>query len=88
MFDDTTWLHGTAELVFDENELQIMADELNAMLGGATCEQVLIDCDDGLMPPFKAYCSACGIKWGFTPKFCPECGAKVIGTRDERRAIR
>lgn len=37
MFDDATWSHGTAELVFDEDELQVMADELNAMLGGLTC---------------------------------------------------
>lgn len=45
------------------------------------CEQVLTDCDDGLMPPFTAHCSKCGTEWGFTPKFCPECGAKVAGTR-------
>lgn len=51
------------------------------------CEQVLTDCDDGLMPPFTAHCSKCGTEWGFTPKFCPECGAKVIGTRDERKAV-
>lgn len=52
---------------------------------GGECEQVLVDCDDGLMPPFTAYCSKCGKQWGFTPKFCPECGARVVRTRDERR---
>ena len=43
-----------------------------------TCKQVLIDCDDGLIPPFTAHCSACGDEWGFTPNYCPNCGAKVI----------
>lgn len=57
---------------------QAIADELNATLGGGECEQVLTDCDDGLMPPFTAHCSKCGTEWGFTPKFCPECGAKVV----------
>lgn len=52
------------------------------------CEQVLTDCDDGLMPPFTAHCSACGAEWGFTPKHCPECGALVTGTRDERKAVK
>lgn len=50
-----------------------------AELGNGTCEQVITDCDDGLMPPFTAHCSKCGAEWGFTPKFCPECGAKVVG---------
>lgn len=59
-----------------------------ATLGGGECEQVLTDCDDGLMPPFTAHCSKCGTEWGFTPKFCPECGAKVTGTRDERKAVK
>lgn len=67
--------------------LHSVTDELNAALGGGECEQVLIDCDDGLMPPFTAHCSKCGTEWGFTPKFCPECGAKVTGTRDERKAV-
>ena len=64
-----------------------IADELNAALGGGECEQVLTDCDDGLMPPFTAHCSKCGTEWGFTPKLCPECGAKVTETRDERKAV-
>ena len=51
------------------------------------CEQVLTDCDDGLMPPFTAHCSVCGTEWGFTPKYCHNCGAKVTGTRDERKAV-
>ena len=65
-----------------------IADELNAALGGGECEQVLVDCEDGLMPLFTAYCSACGAEWGFTPKFCHNCGAKVTGTRDERKAMK
>ena len=56
-------------------------------LGSGTCEQVLTDCDDGLIPPFTAHCSACEGEWGFTPKYCPECGAKVTGTRDERKTV-
>lgn len=79
VFDDTTWMHGRQELVFDEDDLQAMADELNATLGRGTCEQILTDCDDGLMPPFTAHCSACGAEWGFTPNYCPNCGAKVVG---------
>lgn len=51
---------------------------------GGTCEQVLTDCDDGLI---AAHCSACGAEWGFTPKYCHSCGAKVTGTRDERKAV-
>lgn len=170
MFDDATWTHGTQELVFVEDELQAMADELNAALGaqsklhsktgGASsdgggvftddalgagecersahpkackqwttvllpeiawpsdgswpdylsvahdvdgewrvyvpeaapgageCKQVLSDCDDGLMPPFTAHCSECGAEWGFTPKYCHNCGARVTGTRDERKAVK
>lgn len=67
---------------------QAIADELNATLGGGECEQILVDCEDGLLPPFTAYCSACGAEWGFTPKFCHNCGAKVTGTRDERKAVK
>jgi len=58
-----------------------------ATLGNGTCEQVLTDCDNGLIPPFTAHCSACGAEWGFTPKYCNNCGAKVTGTRDERKAV-
>lgn len=67
---------------------QAIADELNATMGGGECEQVLVDCDDGLMPPFTAHCSKCGKQWGSTPKFCPECGARVVRTRDERKAVK
>ena len=59
-----------------------------ATLGSGTCEQVLTDCDDGLIPPFTAHCSTCGAEWGFTPKYCHNCGAKVTGTRDERKAVK
>lgn len=27
-----------------------------------TCQQVLTECNDGLMPPFTAHCSKCGAK--------------------------
>jgi len=43
-----------------------------------TCKQILTDCNDGLMPPFVAHCSNCGDEWGYTPKYCPNCGAKVV----------
>ena len=66
---------------------QAIADELNAELGSGTCEQVLTDCDDGLMPPFTAHCGACGVEWGFTPKYCHNCGAKCTGTRGERKVV-
>lgn len=44
-----------------------------------TCRQVITECNDGLMPPFTANCSECGSAWGYTPSYCPECHAKVIG---------
>lgn len=56
-------------------------------LGNGTCEQVLSDCDDGLMPPFTVHCSACGAEWGFTPKYCHNCGAKVVRVCDERKTV-
>lgn len=43
-----------------------------------TCKQVLTECNDGLMPPFTAHCSECGAQWGYTPNYCPSCGAKVV----------
>lgn len=43
-----------------------------------TCKQVLTECNDGLMPPFTAHCSECGTQWGYTPNYCPNCGAKVV----------
>jgi hypothetical protein len=41
------------------------------------CKQVLTECNDGLIPPFTAHCSECGDKWGYTPNYCPNCGARV-----------
>lgn len=43
-----------------------------------TCKQVLTECNDGLMPPFTAHCSRCGAQWGYTPNYCPDCGARVV----------
>lgn len=48
-----------------------------ATLGRGECEQVLTDCNDGLLPPFRAFCSKCGAEWGFTPNYCPNCGRRV-----------
>lgn len=48
-----------------------------------TCKQVLTDCNDGLMPPFTAHCSACSAEWGFTPNYCPNCGARVTPKNSE-----
>ena len=42
------------------------------------CRQVLSDCNDGLLPPFVANCSKCGEERGYTPNYCPNCGAKVV----------
>lgn len=42
------------------------------------CYQIIKPCNDGLPPPFQVFCSECGEEWSFTPKYCPECGAKVI----------
>ncbi len=58
-------------------KLNAIESAIAVILSTDECEQVFVDCDDGLLPPFTAHCSKCGIKWGFTPKFCPECGAKV-----------
>lgn len=58
MFDDATWSHGTAELVFDEDELQVMADELNAMLGGLICEPKWMLQDETQTQEF--WCCECG----------------------------
>ena len=44
-----------------------------------TCKQVITEYNDGLMPPFTAHCSECGDAWGYTPNYCPDCGAKVLG---------
>ena len=53
-----------------------------ATLGRGECEQVITECDDGLMSPLTAYCSECGAEWGCTPNYCPNycpnCGAKVV----------
>lgn len=69
--------------------IESLRDRLQAAeLGNGTCEQVLSDCNDGLMPPFTAHCSACGAEWGFTPRYCHNCGARVVGTRDERKAVK
>lgn len=53
-------------------------ERIGTLAAERTCKQVLSDCDDGLMPPFTAHCSACGDEWGFTPKYCPNCGRKVV----------
>lgn len=77
----------TIEDLRDRLQNQAFALGMQEALGSGTCEQVLTDCDDGLMPPFTAHCSACGAEWGFTPKYCHNCGAKVVGVRDERKKV-
>lgn len=42
-----------------------------------TCHGIMVDCNDGLLPPFRVYCSECDDEWGFTPNYCPNCGARV-----------
>ena len=74
-------LEDEAKVDYDERAMSIRGGLVRRWNTRAerTCEQVLSDCDDGLMPPFTAHCSACGAEWGFTPKFCPNCGRKVVG---------
>ena len=43
-----------------------------------TGKQVITECNDGLMPPFTAHCGECGVQWGYTPNYCPNCGVKVV----------
>lgn len=42
------------------------------------CQQVLTECNDGLIPPITAHCSECGAQWGYTPNYCPNCGIEVM----------
>ena len=74
MFDDTAWLHGTQELVFSEDELQAMADELNAELGSGTCENTQDDTD--FMCSVCGKCVDNGRILGFN--YCPNCGRRVV----------
>ena len=53
------------------------AQTIEVTLGCEECEPVVVDCYDGLLPPFTVHCSACGEGWGFTPNYCPHCGRKV-----------
>lgn len=59
------------------NNCDFTPEQAIAATLGEECKQVLVDCNDGLLPPFKAYCSKCGAEWGYTPKYCPNCGRKV-----------
>ena len=77
----------TIESLRDRFQNQAFALGMQEALGSGTCEQVLTDYDDGLIPLPTAHCSACGAEWGFTPKYCHNCGAKVVGVRDERKAV-
>lgn len=62
----------------DWDKVERVEIEFDVYVKERTCKQVLTDCNDGLMPPFTAHCSACGDEWGFTPNYCPNCGAKVV----------
>ena len=53
------------------------AQVIEATLGREECESVVVDCYDGLLPPFTVHCSACGEEWGFTPNYCFNCGKKL-----------
>lgn len=85
VFDDTTWTHGRQELVFDEDDLQAMADELNATLGRGKCRIEHYG--------MGYYCSKCGNEVGSDDpedeqcidanaielwSFCPRCGREVV----------
>lgn len=51
---------------------------LNGYVPERTCHSVVVECNDGLLPPFRVFCSECEDEWGFTPVYCPNCGAKVV----------
>ena len=51
---------------------------LNGYVPERTCHSVVVECNDGLQPPFRVFCSECEDEWGFTPVYCPNCGAKWV----------
>lgn len=80
VFDDTIWTHGEQELVFLEENLQTMADELNATLGRGTCRNEWAEFG-------KFRCSECWMQIDSIStntvaprpiKFCPNCGCEVV----------
>ncbi len=77
----------TGELFVEPRHGLTPEQAVAATLGSGTCVQVLTDYDDGLIPLPTAHCSVCGAEWGFTPKYCHNCGAMVTGTRDERKTV-
>ena len=62
-WQDQDWWERLADLIEPEPE--------------RTCQQVMTEHNDGLMPPFTAHCSECDAQWGYTPNYCPNCGAKI-----------
>jgi hypothetical protein len=71
------WAHWPKVLVMGRNRNDGTV-ERRRYVPERTCHQVITDCNDGLLPPFTAHCSECGTEWGYTPAYCPECGAKVV----------
>ena len=69
-----------AREIYDKMEAELIDEllRLNDYVPERTCQQVITEYNDGLMPPFIAYCSECGAQWGYTPNYCPNCGARVI----------
>ena len=69
-----------AREISDKMEAELIDEllRLNGYVPERTCQQVIAECNDGLMPPFIAYCSECGTQWEYTPNYCPNCGARVI----------
>lgn len=51
---------------------------LNGYVPERTCHSVVVEYNDGLQPPFRVFCSECEDEWGFTPVYCPNCGAKWV----------
>ena len=81
VFDDTTWTHGRQELVFDEDDLQAMADELNAALGLEPCviestRYIESDIPDSWYE-FDLSCGHTVKSEQVPPSYCEECGKRI-----------
>lgn len=82
MFRNCVWDENSAMYYVGYTDMQAIADELNAALGGGECENVSYRVDES-----RFHCSSCGfgcwVKNVATgrdelPAHCPNCGKKVV----------